>query len=88
VHLLSIPLSKPLHFDGEDYSWWSHKMCNPLFSLHPSIWGIVNNGMQCVDSDDENYNDIHMQEMIHKNTQATTMLLAPCVGMNTTKLVV
>jgi hypothetical protein len=32
--------------------------------------------MQCVDSDDENYNAIHMQEMIHKNTQATTVLLA------------
>jgi hypothetical protein len=21
AHLLSIPLGKPLHFDGEDYSW-------------------------------------------------------------------
>jgi hypothetical protein len=31
--------------------------------------------MQCVDSDDENYNSIHMQEMIHKNTQAPTVLL-------------
>jgi hypothetical protein len=31
--------------------------------------------MQCVDSDDENCNDIHMQEMIHINTQATTVLL-------------
>jgi hypothetical protein len=25
-HLLSIPLGKPPHFDGEDYSFWSHKM--------------------------------------------------------------
>jgi amino acid transporter len=63
--------------------------CAILYSLFIlAFGGIVNNGMQCVDSDDENYNDIHMQEMIHKNTQATTMLLAPCVGMNTTKLVV
>jgi hypothetical protein len=38
--------------------------------------GCVENGMQCVDSDDENFNAIHAQEMIHKNTQATTVLLA------------
>jgi hypothetical protein len=38
AHLLSIPLGKPPHFDGEDYSFWSHKMCSHLFSLHPSIW--------------------------------------------------
>jgi hypothetical protein len=36
-HLLSIPLGKPPHFDGEDYSFWSHKMRSHLFSLHPSI---------------------------------------------------
>jgi hypothetical protein len=37
AHLLSIPLGKPPHFDGEDYSFWSHKMRSHLFSLHPSI---------------------------------------------------
>jgi hypothetical protein len=26
THLLSIPLGKPPHFDGEDYAFWSHKM--------------------------------------------------------------
>jgi hypothetical protein len=36
-HLLSIPLGKPPHFDGEDYSFWGHKMRSHLFSLHPSI---------------------------------------------------
>jgi hypothetical protein len=41
AHLLSIPLGKPPHFDGEDYGFWSHKMCSHLFSLHPSIWEIV-----------------------------------------------
>jgi hypothetical protein len=25
AHLLSIPLGKPPHFDGEDYRFWSHK---------------------------------------------------------------
>jgi hypothetical protein len=37
AHLLSIPLGKPPHFDGEDYSFWSHKMHSHLFSLHPSV---------------------------------------------------
>jgi hypothetical protein len=32
--------------------------------------------MHVVDSDDEDYNAIYMQEMIHRNTQTTTMLLA------------
>jgi hypothetical protein len=45
AHLLPIPLGKPPHFDGEDYSFWSHKMRSHLFSLHPSIWEIVENGM-------------------------------------------
>ena len=51
VHLLSIPLGKPPHFDGEDYGFWSHKMRSHLFSLHPSIWEIVENGMQFDSSD-------------------------------------
>jgi hypothetical protein len=37
AHLLSIPLGKPPHFDGEDFSFWSHKMHSHLFSLHLSI---------------------------------------------------
>jgi hypothetical protein len=71
-HLLSIPLGKPPHFDGEDYSFWSHKMCSHLFSLHPSIWEIVENGM-LFDSTD---NPVFINEQIHKNAQATTVLLA------------
>jgi hypothetical protein len=35
----------PPQFDGDDYSFWSHKMHSHLFSLHPSIWEIVENGM-------------------------------------------
>jgi hypothetical protein len=72
AHLLSIPLRKPLHFDGEDYSFWSHKMRSHLFSLHPSIWEIVENGMQ-FDSTD---NPVFINEQIHKNAQATNVLLA------------
>jgi hypothetical protein len=72
AHLLSIPLGKPLHFDGEDYSFWSHKMRSHLFSLHPSIWEIVENGMlfDCTN------NPVFINEQIHKNAQATTVLLA------------
>jgi hypothetical protein len=70
--LLSIPLGKPPHFDGEDYLFWSHKMHSHLFSLHPSIWKIVENGMH-FDSTD---NPIFINEQIHKNAQATTVLLA------------
>jgi hypothetical protein len=72
AHLLSIPLGKPPHFDGEDYSFWSHKMRSHLFSLHPSIWEIVENGMH-FDSTD---NHVFINEQIHKNAQATTILLA------------
>jgi hypothetical protein len=72
AHLLSIPLGKPPHFDGEDYGFWSHKMRSHLFSLHPSIWEIVENGMQCDSSD----NSMFINEQIHKNAQATTVLLA------------
>jgi hypothetical protein len=51
-------------------------MRNHLFSLHPSIWNVVENWMQCVDSDDDNFNAINAQEMIHKNTQATIVHLS------------
>ena len=72
THLLSIPLGKPPHFDGEDYGFWSHKMRSHLFSLHPSIWEIVENGMK-FDSTDS---PMFINEQIHKNAQATTVLLA------------
>jgi hypothetical protein len=72
VHLLSIPLGKPPHFDGEDYSFWSHKMRSHLFSLHPSIWEIVENRMHF----DKTDNPVFINEQIHKNAQATTVLLA------------
>jgi hypothetical protein len=72
AHLLYIPLGKPPHFDGEFFSFWSHKMRSHLFSLHPSIWEIVENGMH-FDSTD---NPMIINEQIHKNDQATTVLLA------------
>jgi hypothetical protein len=38
AHLLSIPLGKPPHFDGEDYSFWSHKM-RSTYSLSIQVFG-------------------------------------------------
>jgi hypothetical protein len=63
AHLLPILLGKSTHFDGEDYSFWSHKMHSHLFSLHPSIWEIVENGMHFDSSD----NPVLINEQIHKN---------------------
>jgi hypothetical protein len=54
AHLLSIPLGTP-HFDGDDYSFWSHKMHSHF---------------------DSSNNPIFINEQIHKNVQATTVLLA------------
>src|SRR5688572_30839831 len=65
-------VNPPPHFDGEDYGFWSHKMRSHLFSLHPSIWEIVENGMH-FDSTDS---PMFINEQIHKNAQATTVLLA------------
>jgi hypothetical protein len=47
-------------------------MRSHLFSLHPSIWEIVENGMH-FDSTD---NPVFINEQIHKNAQASTVLLA------------
>src|SRR5690242_13450784 len=65
AHLLSIPLGKPPHFDGEYYGFWSHKMRSHLLSLHPSIWEIVESGMH-FDSTDS---PMFINEQIHKNAQ-------------------
>jgi hypothetical protein len=47
-------------------------MRSHVFSLHPSIWEIMENGMH-FDSMD---NPVNINEQIHKNAQATTVLLA------------
>jgi hypothetical protein len=72
AHLLSIPLGKPPHYDGVEYSFWSHKMLSHLFSLYPSIWEIEKIGMQFYSSD----NPVLVNEQIHKNAQATIVLFA------------
>jgi hypothetical protein len=39
AHLLSIPLGKSPHFDGEDYSFWSHKMRSHTYFLFILAFG-------------------------------------------------
>jgi hypothetical protein len=45
-------------------------MRSHLFSLHPRIWEVVENRMHF----DSNDNAIFINEKIHKNAQATTVL--------------
>jgi hypothetical protein len=51
--LLSVPLGKPLVFDGEDYCMRSDKMRHHLTSLHSSIWDIIEFGAQVPSVGDE-----------------------------------
>jgi hypothetical protein len=74
--LLSIPLGKPLVFDGEDYCMWSDKMRHHLTSLHASIWDIVKFGAQVPSVGDEGYNSNEVTQIWHFDSQSTTILLA------------
>jgi hypothetical protein len=74
--LLSVPLGKPLVFDGEDYCMWSDKMRHHLTSLHASIWDIVEFGAQEPSVGDEGYDSDEVAQIRHFNSQATTILLA------------
>jgi hypothetical protein len=74
--LLSVPLGKPLCFDGEDYSMWSDKMRHHLTSLHESIWNIVEFGVQVPTVGDDGYDSDEVAQIRHFNSQATTILLA------------
>jgi hypothetical protein len=73
--LLSVPLRKPLMFNGEDYSRWSNLMRYHLTSLHTSIWDIVEFGVQVPSVGDEDYDADEVVQIQHINSQATTILL-------------
>jgi hypothetical protein len=49
-------------------------MCSHLFSHHPSIWEVVENGMNFDSSD----NAIFINEQIHKNAQ---YIIVFCISM-------
>jgi hypothetical protein len=73
--LLSVPLGKPSTFDGEDYSRWSDMMRYHLTSLHKSIWDVVEFGVQVPSVGDEDYDEDEVAQIVHFNSQATTILL-------------
>jgi hypothetical protein len=73
--LLSVPLGKPPMFDGEYYSRWSDMMRYHLTSLHKSIWDDVEFGVQVPSVGDEDYDEDEVAQIVHFNSQATTILL-------------
>ena len=60
---------KSPHFDGTNYSKWRHNMRGHLYSLHPSIWNVVKVGMEISDSDDEDYPQAKVEQIIHCGAQ-------------------
>jgi hypothetical protein len=74
--LLSVPLGKPPTFDSEDYARWSDMMWYHLTSLHKSIWDVVEFGVQVPSVGDEDYDEDEVAQIVHFNSQATTILLA------------
>jgi hypothetical protein len=74
--LLSVPLGKPPTFDGEDYARWSDMIRFHLTSLHKSIWDVVEFGVQVPSIGDEDYDEDEVAQIVHFNSQATTILLA------------
>jgi hypothetical protein len=73
--LLSVLLGKPPTFDGEDYARWSDLMKFHLTSLHKSIWDVVEFGVQVPSVGDEDYDKDEVTQIVHFNSQATTILL-------------
>jgi hypothetical protein len=74
--LFSVPLEKPPQFNGEDYSWWSVKMKSHLYSIHPSIWDVIELGMKIQNIGDEDYDLEEATQIVHRNSYVTTILLA------------
>jgi hypothetical protein len=54
----------------------SVKMKSHLYSLHPSIWDVVDLGMKIPKTDDEDYDSDEATQIIHCNSQAIMVLLA------------
>jgi hypothetical protein len=46
-------------------------MKSHLCSLHPNIWDIIKPGMVILYEDNENYDPMELQELIHCNSQVT-----------------
>jgi hypothetical protein len=72
--LTSVPVGKPPHFDGMDYTKWSYSMGMHLTSLSLSVWNTVRVGVDFPDKDEEpNFEQL---QQIHRNAQACSVLLS------------
>jgi hypothetical protein len=49
----SVPIGKPSHFNGTDYTKWSYSMRMHLILLSLSIWNIVRVGVNFLNKDEE-----------------------------------
>jgi hypothetical protein len=47
-----------------------------LYSFHLSIREVVELGMEIPNSNDKNYNPVEAEQIVHRNSQATIVLLA------------
>lgn len=74
--LLLVSLGTPPQFGKTNYSKWSHSMRDHLYSLHLSIWNVVELGIDMLDSDNENYSQAKVEQIIHHNAQASIVLLS------------
>jgi hypothetical protein len=70
----SVPIGKAPRFDGTDYTKCRYSMKMHLISLNPSVWTIVRTGVKFPDEDEEL--DFEQLQQIHRNTQASSMLLS------------
>jgi hypothetical protein len=46
------PFVKPPHFDGMNYTKWSHNMKMHLISLNPSVWKVFCTGIEFLEEDE------------------------------------
>jgi hypothetical protein len=71
---LRYPLVKAHHFYGTDYTNWKYSMKMHLTSLNPSVCTIVRTGVEFLDEDEEP--DFDQLQQIHRNAQASSVLLS------------
>jgi hypothetical protein len=70
----SVPVGKVVRFYGMDYTKWRDLMKMHLISLNLSVWTIVHTSADFLDEDEEL--GFEQLQQIHRNTQATSMLLS------------
>jgi hypothetical protein len=60
-------------------------MRHHVTSLHESIWDIFEFGVQVPQVGDKDYDSDEAAQIRHFNSQATSILLAPCVRRSVTR---